>query len=297
MKIAILSRGPQLYSTRRLLDAARKKGHDTQVIDHMDCHLMIGRGVAQVYYREKKLDVYDAIIPRIGVSVTNHGAALIAQFEAATIYSTVKAEALIQCRDKWRCLQKLSRFGMDIPRTVVAGEPDYWDYLIDAVGGFPVVIKIQESTHGVGVALAHTTESAEAILDGFYQLHSKVMLQEFIKESSGKDIRAIVVGGKVIASMMRQAQPGEFRSNLHRGAIAKSIELTDKEREIAEMAAKTMGADVAGVDILRSKRGPLVMEVNASPGLEGIETVTGVNVAEKIIELVEDRVTLQKQIS
>lgn len=290
MNIAILSRGPQLYSTQSLYRAATKRGHSVQIIDHLRCNLVLGKNNADVYYENLPLDYLDAVIPRIGASVTAQGAALINHFETMQIMTTVGSTALLQSRDKLRCLQKLAKFGIEVPKTVFVNTSQHIHYLADQLGGFPIIIKLLEGTHGVGVILSESVKSAEATIEAFQKLKEKVIIQEFISEAEGADLRAIVVGSRVIASMKRQAKDGEFRSNLHRGASAEPIKLSAREEHVAIKAARIMGLDVAGVDILRSSRGPLVMEVNASPGLEGIETTTGIDIAGAILNLVEKQV-------
>jgi len=287
LNIAILSRGAGLYSTQSLFRAARQRGHYVRVIDHQNCHLLIEQGVPQVIYQGSKLAGMDAVIPRIGASVTDYGAAVIRQFELMNVYAATRSEALIMARDKLKCLQHLSANGLNVPRTFIAGNPDAVPALIDKLGGAPVVIKLLESTHGVGVILAESRTTAVSLAEAFYKLNRPVILQEFIREANGSDIRAFVVGKEIVASMLRQAPEGEFRSNLHRGARAMPIDLTSEEEEIVLKAAQLMGLQIAGVDILRSLKGPLVMEVNASPGLEGIETTTRVDIASAIIENVE----------
>lgn len=289
MNIAILSRNPNLYSTRSLVRAGLFRGHFVQVIDHMQCSLKVDKHLPTVYCNGANLSYMDAIIPRVGASVTLPGAALISQFELMQVFTTTRSLALLQARDKLRCLQHLSSYDIDTPRTVYAGEGQDLKELIDSIGGFPVVIKMLESTHGVGVLLAESMLHASSVIEAFQKLGERVILQEFIAEAEGSDIRVVVVNGEVVASMRRQAKEGEFRSNLHRGASALTVELTWEEEELARKVALVMGLDIAGIDILRSHRGPLVMEVNASPGLEGIETTTGIDVAGKFITLVESK--------
>lgn len=284
LNIAILSRGASLYSTQSLFRAARQRGHYVRVIDHQRCNIVIEQGVPQIIYENQHLIGMDALIPRIGASVTDYGAAVIRQFELMGIYTATRSEALLMARDKLKCLQKISAAGIDVPRTFTAGGPEDIPTLIDRMGGAPVVIKLLESTHGVGVILAESRNAAVAMAETFFKLNQPVILQEFIEEAAGSDIRAFVVGKRVVASMKRQAISGEFRSNLHRGAAATPEPLSQQETEIVLMAARLMGLEVAGVDILRSKRGPLVMEVNASPGLEGIEMTTGIDIAGAIVE-------------
>jgi ribosomal protein S6--L-glutamate ligase len=290
MNIAILSRGPQLYSTQSLYRAGLRRGHYMHIIDHTRCTLVVDRGAPQVYYDDFRLNSIDAVIPRIGASVTSQGAAVINQFEMMNAFTVARAEALLQSRDKLRCLQKLSRCGIDTPRTVFAAPGQNLSHLINLVGGLPIVIKLLESTHGIGVLLAESYHSAESAVEAFQKLGGRVLLQEFIAEAQGADIRAFVVAGEIVATMKRQAQEGEFRSNLHRGASSTAIHLNEHEQQLVKKTVRMMGLDVAGVDILPSNRGPLIIEVNASPGLEGIETTTQVDIAGKIIDFVEKRV-------
>jgi ribosomal protein S6--L-glutamate ligase len=284
LNIAILSRGAGLYSTQSLFRAARMRGHYVRIIDHKRCNIVIEKGLPQIIYEGERLVGMDAVIPRIGTSVTDYGAAVIRQFELMGIHTATKSEALIIARDKLKCLQKLSASGINVPKTFIAGSVEDTPELIDRLSGIPVVIKLLESTHGVGVILAESRNAAISIVEAFSKFNQPVILQEFIAEAGGADIRAFVVGKKVVAAMRRQAEQGEFRSNLHRGASSTPIDLTSKEIEIVLHAARLMDLEIAGVDLLRSDRGPLVMEVNASPGLEGIETTTGVDVAGAIIE-------------
>jgi ribosomal protein S6--L-glutamate ligase len=287
LNIALLSRGPGLYSTQSLFRAARNRGHYVRVIDHGQVSLLIEQGIPQVVYEGGRLVGMDAVIPRIGASVTDYGAAVIRQFELMGVYTATRSEALIMARDKLKCLQILSAGHIAVPKTVIAGMPEAVPRLIDLLGGTPIVVKMLESTHGVGVVLAESRNTAISIIEAFTKLGQPVILQEFIEEAAGSDIRAFVVGRRVVAAMLRQAQEGEFRSNLHRGATATQVELTPEEVKIVVESARLMNLEVAGVDILRSKRGPLVMEVNASPGLEGIETTTKVDIAGAIIENLE----------
>ncbi|MCB0548338.1 MAG: 30S ribosomal protein S6--L-glutamate ligase [Phaeodactylibacter sp.] len=289
MKIAILSRGPQLYSTQSLVRAGINRGHSMQIVDHTRCTLAIGRGRPKIYYNDYQLERFDAVIPRIGASVTAQGASVISQFEMMQCFTVARSEALLQARDKLRCLQKLARCGIEVPRTASVATGEDLMLVLREAGGLPIVIKLLESTHGNGVILADTYRMAESVIEAFQRLGERVIIQEFIHEAKGADIRALVVAGEVVAAMKRQARGGEFRSNLHRGATAEAITLTDEEDSIVKKSAKMLGLDVAGVDFLRSKRGPLVMEVNASPGLEGIEGITGVDVAGKVIEFIERR--------
>lgn len=287
MRIAILSRNPRLYSTKRLVEAGTLRGHQVDVIDTMHCYMDITSSRPSVRYNGKPLPFYDAVIPRIGASVTFYGTSVVRQFEMMGTYSINESVAISRSRDKLRSLQLLSRKGIGMPRTGFAHHPDKIDDLIKNVGGAPVVIKLLEGTQGIGVVLAETQKAAESIIEAFMGLNASILVQEFIKEAGGSDIRCFVVGGKVIAAMRRQAAPGEFRSNLHRGGSASLTRLSPEERKTAVDAAKTMGLNCCGVDLLRSSNGPVVMEVNSSPGLEGIETATQKDVAGLIIEFIE----------
>jgi ribosomal protein S6--L-glutamate ligase len=287
MKIAILSRGPKLYSTRRLVEAAEQRGHEVIVLDHLKCVLVIEKGNPHIFYGGKEVTGIDAIIPRIGTSVTFYGAAVVRQFEQMKVFSSVESQALVRSRDKLRSLQLLAKAGIGMPKTAFASAPRNIDNVLEQVGGAPVVIKLLEGTQGIGVILAETHKSAKSVIESFLALKANILVQEFIKEAGGADIRAFIVDGKIVGAMKRQGLPGEFRSNLHRGGSANVIELTKEERETAIKAAKKLGLAIAGVDMLQSSRGPLVMEVNSSPGLEGIEGATGVDIAGKIIEYVE----------
>lgn len=287
MKIGILSQNSQLYSTSRLVEAAEKRGHQVMVIDPLICYMDITSHRPSVYYRSKKLDDFDAIIPRVGASVTFYATAVVRQFEMMGVYTLNESVAITRSRDKLRALQLLARKGIGMPVTGFAHSTKMSSELIKLVGGAPLVIKLLEGTQGKGVVLAETQGAAESVIDAFRDLDEYFLVQEFIKEAQGADIRCFVVGGKIVASMMRKAKPGEFRSNLHRGATAESIKLTPEERKTAQRAADAMGLNVSGVDIIRSKHGPLVLEVNSSPGLEGIEKSTGVDVADTIIKYIE----------
>lgn len=287
MKIAILSRGPKLYSTRRLVEAAEQKGHEVIVLDHLKCVLVIEKSNPHIFFGGKEVIGVDAIIPRIGTSVTFYGAAVVRQFEQMKVFSSVESQALVRSRDKLRSLQLLAKAGIGMPKTAFASAPKNIDSVLEQVGGAPVVIKLLEGTQGIGVILAETHKSAKSVIESFLALKANILVQEFIKEAGGADIRAFVVDGKIVGAMKRQGLPGEFRSNLHRGGSATVLELTKEERETAIKSAKKLGLAIAGVDMLQSSRGPLVMEVNSSPGLEGIEGATGVDIAGKIIEYVE----------
>ncbi len=289
MKIAILSRNPSLYSTRRLKEAGEAKGHTVDIIDTMHCYMDITSSKPSVRYQGKPLPMYDAIIPRIGASVTFYGTSVVRQFEMMGTYNINESVAISRSRDKLRSLQLLSRKGIGLPRTGFAHHPDKIDDLLKNVGGAPVVIKLLEGTQGIGVVLAETQKTAESIIEAFMGLNANILVQEYIKEANGADIRCLVVGDKVVAAMKRQAAPGEFRSNLHRGGVAEIVRLSPAERKTAVDAAKTMGLSLCGVDILRSNHGPVVMEVNSSPGLEGIETATNKDVASLIITHIEKK--------
>jgi len=287
MKIAILSRKPSLYSTKRLAEAAKKRGHEVEVIDTLRCYMNITSHKPRIHYKGRVLNGFDAIIPRIGASITFYGAAVVRHFEMTGVFSVNESVAISRSRDKLRSLQLLSRKGVGLPVTGFARVPDDIPDLIQMVGGPPLVIKLIEGTQGIGVVLAETKKAAESVLEAFLGLKANIMVQEYIKEAGGADIRCFVIGQKVVATMKRQAQAGEFRSNLHRGGNATLVKITPEERSTALRAAKIMGLNVAGVDLLRSNHGPLVMEVNSSPGLYGIETVTGKDIASMIIQFIE----------
>jgi len=287
MKIAILSRNRRLYSTRRLIEAAERRGHDVCVVDVLRCYMNIVPRTPEIHYRGVKLQGYDAVIPRIGASVTFYGTAVVRQFEMMGVYCLNESVAITRARDKLRALQLLARKGIGMPKTGFAHSPDDTHDLIGLVGGAPMVIKLIEGTQGQGVVLAETDKAAESVIDAFRGLDAYFLAQEFIEEAKGSDIRCFVIGGKVVASMMRTARPGEFRSNLHRGGSAQAVKISPEERSTAVRAAKIMGLNVAGVDILRSNHGPVVMEVNSSPGLEGIEAASGVDIAELVIDFIE----------
>jgi len=297
MNIAILSRNAKLYSTRRLSEAGEKRGHKVEIIDHMKCVLLIEKKNPMVWYAGRKLDYFDAIIPRIGASVTFYGAAVVRQFEMMKVFTAVESQALIRARDKLRSLQILSRAGIGMPKTIFMDYSRYTEGVIEAVGGAPVVIKLLEGTQGLGVVLAENKKAAQSVIEAFHGVKARIIVQEFIKEANGSDIRAFVVNGEVVGAMRRQARDGEFRSNLHRGGTATVVKLDRHEKQAAILAAKKMGLAVAGVDMLASHRGPLVIEVNSSPGLEGIETATHVDIAGKIYRYLESKAgkkTIQK---
>lgn len=288
LKIAILSRKHSLYSTRRLVEAAHERGHTADVIDTLRCYMNISSSAPNVHYKGQVLKTYDAVIPRIGASVTFYGAAVIRQLEMMGVFCMNDSVAITRARDKLRSLQILSKKGIGMPITGFAHSMAEIEDLIRMVGGPPLVIKFLEGTQGIGVILVETTSAARSVLEAFLGLKVNIMVQEFIREAQGSDLRCFVVGGKVVAAMMRQAKsPEEFRSNLHRGGSAVPVTLTDEERKMAIRAAHIIGLNVAGIDMIRSNRGPLIMEVNASPGLEGIERTTGVNVAGEIIKFIE----------
>jgi len=287
MKIAILSRNKKLYSTRRLIEACEQRGHEPVVLDVLRSYMEVVPSKPEVHLKGETLPAFDAVIPRIGASVTFYGTAVLRQFEMMGAFPLNESVAISRSRDKLRSLQLLSRKGVGLPNTGFAHHPDDIQDLIKMVGGAPLVIKLLEGTQGIGVVLAETKKAAESVIEAFMGLKANIMVQEYIKEAGGADIRCLVVGDKVVAAMKRQALPGEFRSNLHRGGSASLIKITPAERATAVKAAKIMGLNVAGVDLLRSERGPLVMEVNSSPGLEGIESASGKDVAGMIINFIE----------
>lgn len=290
MKIAILSRNPQLYSTKRLLEAIKEAGHEAIIVDHSICDLIIEQDGPSIIYKGTKLVGIDAIIPRIGASVTFYGTAVVRQFELMGAVSSVSSQAIVRSRDKLRSLQILSKAGLGMPKTAFTnfskgGEKQ----LIEHVGGAPLIIKLLEGTQGLGVVLAETKKAGQSVIEAFHGLKARIIVQEFIKEAKGADIRAFIVNGKVVGAMKRQGAEGEFRSNLHRGGKATVIKLSRAERQAALGAAKALGLEVAGVDMLQSDRGPLILEVNSSPGLEGIEKATGINIAGEIIRFIEEK--------
>lgn len=287
MHIAVLSRNPALYSTKRLVEAAQERGHEVQIIDHLKCDLIIEQSDPAIFYRGEKVEGVDAIIPRIGASTTFYGTAVVRQFETMGVFSTVDSQAIVRSRDKLRSSQIMAGAGVGMPKTAFTNYSKEEKNLIEQVGGAPLIIKLLEGTQGLGVVLAETRKAAKSVIEAFHQLKARIIVQEFIKEAGGGDIRALVVDGKVVGAMKRQGVEGEFRSNLHRGGSAKAIKLSKLERETALKAAKSLGLGIAGVDMLQSSRGPLVLEVNSSPGLQGIESATGIDVAGKIIEYIE----------
>ena len=287
MKIVVLSRNKNLYSTRRMVEAAKERGHEVRVLDVLHCYMNIASHKPQVHYKGEVIENIDAVIPRIGASVTFYGTTVVRQFEMMGVYPLNESVAITRSRDKLRSLQLFSRKGIGMPVTGIAHKPDDVEDLIKMVGGAPLVIKLLEGTQGIGVVLAETKKAAESVIEAFMGLKANILVQEFIAEAGGADIRCFVVDDKVVAAMKRQAKDGEFRSNLHRGGVATVIKITPEERSTAVRAARIMGLNVAGVDLLRSNHGPVVMEVNSSPGLEGIEQATGKDVAGLIIEFIE----------
>jgi ribosomal protein S6--L-glutamate ligase len=294
MKIAILSTNPDLYSTKRLVEAIQQKKHQAVVIDHAKCFLIIEGGKPSVIYKGKPVEGIDAVIPRIGSSITAFGCAVVRQFELMKVYTPIKSQAISRSRDKLRSMQVLAKSGVGIPKTVIAKNPGQVNELISMVGGPPVVIKLLEGTQGVGVVLAETTKAAKSTIEAFFGLKANFLIQEFISESRGADIRAFVIGNHVVAAMKRQGAEGDFRSNLHRGGEGRLITLTSEEERTAIAAAKALGVKIGGVDLLQSERGALVMEVNSSPGLRGIEEVSGIDIASLIISYIEDKIVMDE---
>ena len=288
MKIAVLSRNKNLYSTKRIIEAGEQRGHEMLLLDHMKCVLVIEQGRPHIYYNGKEVTDVNAVIPRIGASATFYGTAVVRQFEMMKVFTAIESQALIRSRDKLRSLQILSRAGLGLPKTIFMDYSRDTEGIVEAVGGAPVVIKVLEGTQGLGVVLAENKKAAQSVIEAFHGLHARIIVQEFIKEAKGLDIRAFVVDGEVVGAMKREAtREGEFRSNLHRGGKASVVKLSRTEKYAAIMAAKKMGLGIAGVDMLPSRRGPLIIEVNSSPGLEGIEGATKVDIAGKIIRYLE----------
>ena len=287
MNIAVLSTKASLYSTRRLLAAGEQRGHRMRLINHMKCNIFIENGCPTVLYKNTSLEDLDAIIPRIGSSVTEYGAAVIRQFEMMQVLTPTHSDGLLRARNKLKSLQLLSMSGLNLPKTIFTNYSKDVDYLIQSVGGVPLIIKLLEGSQGLGVVLAEHYHAAESIINAFNKLKAKIIVQEFIQEARGVDLRALVVGGKVIAAMKRTARAGDFRANLHRGGTAEAIDLTEEEADAAIRATQVMGLHLSGVDILPTERGPLILEVNASPGLEGIEGVTGIDIAAEVIRYLE----------
>jgi len=295
MKLAILSRNSKLYSTQRLVEAARERGHTVRVLDPLRCYMRIEPGAFEMHYRGRRLSDYDAVIPRIGASVTFYGTAVLRQLEMMGLYTPNPSDAILRARDKLRSHQMLAREGIGLPRTVFGDSPDDTADLLRMLGKPPHVIKLNEGSQGSGVILAEQASSSSSVIEAFRGLYANFLVQEFIAEAKGADLRCFVVGGKVIAAMRRQAKKGDFRSNLHRGGTAKSVQLSPTETETAIRAARVLGLNVAGVDLLRSRRGPLVLEVNSSPGLEGIEGATKTDVAGLIVDHVDASVQLARR--
>lgn len=295
MKIAVLSTNKNLYSTQRLVQAALERGHECVVLDHRQCYVGIREDKPSIHYKGQDITDIDAIIPRIGASVTFYGSAIVRQFEVMNVISANNSQAITRSRDKLRCMQILSGAGLGLPITGFARSASDVDDLINMVGGAPLVIKLLEGTQGIGVVLAETKKAASSVIEAFYGLGNNILIQEYIKEAKGTDIRAFVVDGKVVGAMKRTAKEGEFRSNLHRGGSAEIVTLTRKEKETAVAAARAMGLTVAGVDMLPSARGPLILEVNSSPGLEGIELATHKDIAVEIIKYLERQYDLKQQ--
>jgi ribosomal protein S6--L-glutamate ligase len=287
MKIAILSRSKLIHSTRRLIEAADQRGHEVEVVDHLKCAVMMEKGIPTVQFDGRILTDVGAIIPRIGASVTFYGCSIVRQFEMMDVFTTSSSQGIVRSRDKLRAMQILTREAVDLPKTAFARHTVDVNELIKHVGGAPLVVKLVEGTQGLGVVLCETKKAAKSVIEAFYALDAHILVQEFIEEAKGTDLRVFIVDGEVVGAMERKGPEGEFRSNLHRGGTARAVELTDLERETALKAARAMGLSVAGVDMLPSKRGPLIMEVNSSPGLEGIERATGVDIASKIIQFIE----------
>ncbi|MFY0600099.1 MAG: 30S ribosomal protein S6--L-glutamate ligase [Cyclobacteriaceae bacterium] len=295
MKIAVLSRNPNLYSTKRLVEAIKQKGHEGVILDHMKCDIIMDGKGPVVYYEGGPLVDIDAVIPRIGASVTFYGTAVVRQFEMMKVFSAVESIAITRSRDKLRSLQILSSAGLGMPKTAFTNYSKEENKVLKHVGNAPVIIKLLEGTQGLGVVLAETNKAATSVVEAFESLKTRVIIQEFIAEAGGADIRAFIVNGEIIGAMKRQGKEGEFRSNLHRGGNAQIIKLSRAEKSAALGAAKAMGLAIAGVDMLQSKNGPLILEVNSSPGLEGIEKATGVDIAGKIIEYIEQSLARKRK--
>ncbi len=294
MRIVILSRQAELYSTRVLVEAAKKRGHHVRVLDTLQFDIRVARRHPELFYRGEPVGKVDAVIPRIGASITFFGLAVVRQFEMMGVYCVNESQAIARSRDKLRCLQILSRHDIGLPPTVYTRQADHVPACIDQVEGPPVVVKLLEGTQGIGVVLAETAATASSVIEAFHGLDQNILIQKFIKEAKGADIRALVVGRKVVAAMRRKAVTGEFRSNLHRGGKATAVRLSAESRKTALAAARVLGLRVAGVDLIESDEGPMVMEVNSSPGLEGVEKATGMDVAAAVIELIEREVTPAK---
>lgn len=290
MHIVVLSRNSKLYSTGRLVEAINEAGHEATVLDHLKCDLVSEKDNPSIYYRGTKIEGVDAVIPRIGASVTFYGSAVVRQFEMMKVFTAVESQALVRSRDKLRSLQILARAGVGMPKTVFTNYSSEVNKVIASVGGPPLIVKLLEGTQGVGVVLAPTQKAAESIIQAFHSMKARVIVQEFIKEAKGEDIRAFIVDGKVVGAMKRKGKEGEFRSNVHRGGSVELIKLNKQQRKAALVAARSMGLSIAGVDMLQSDRGPLILEVNSSPGLEGIERATQKDIAGLIISFIEKKV-------
>jgi ribosomal protein S6--L-glutamate ligase len=287
MRLVILSRQESLYSTAALAEAGRRRGHAVDVLDTLQFDIRVSRRNPELFYQGEPVGHVDAVIPRIGASITSYGLAVVRQFEMMGVYCVNESQAIARSRDKLRCLQVLSRHDIGLPPTVYTRQADHIPGCIGRVDGPPVVVKLLQGTQGIGVVLAETTQAASSVIEAFHGLEQEILIQKFIKEAKGADIRAVVVGKKVVAAMKRQAVAGEFRSNLHRGGRATKVRLKPEYRKTALAAARVLGLRVAGVDMIESDEGPMVMEVNSSPGLEGIQKATGTDVAEDVIELIE----------
>jgi len=286
LHIVVLSRNRTLYSTRRLVESIENKGHRATVLDHLKCDIVIEQDNPAIYYKGEQIEDVDAVIPRIGASVTFYGASVVRQFEMMGVPTAVESQALVRSRDKLRSLQVMARSDVGMPKTVFTNYSKEVKKIIDSVGGAPLIVKLLEGTQGYGVVLAPTKKAAESIIEAFHSMKARVIVQEFIEEAKGADIRAFVIGNRVVGSMKRQGKEGEFRSNLHQGGTGELIKLSKRERQVALTAAKVMGLSIAGVDLLQSERGPLVLEVNSSPGLEGIEKTTNKDIASEIVNYV-----------
>lgn len=295
LNIVILSRNKTLYSTRRLVESIENRGHNAIVLDHLKCDIVIERDKPSIFYKGEEIEHIHAVIPRIGASVTFYGAAVVRQFEMMNVTTAVESQALVRSRDKLRSLQILARANVGLPKTVFTNYSKEVSKIIDSVGGAPLIVKLLEGTQGYGVVLAPTKKAAESIIEAFHSMKARVIVQEFIEEAKGADIRAFVIGNRVVGAMKRQGKEGEFRSNLHQGGSGKLIKLTKEQKSVALTAAKSMGLSIAGVDLLESSRGPLVLEVNSSPGLEGIEKATNKDIATEIIRYLENKVHSGKE--
>ena len=295
MKLALLSQRSYLYTPKRLVAAAEHRGHSIRVIDPLGCYMSIAAGRPEIHYRGESLTDYDAVIPRIGASITFYGTAVVRQFEMMGVYCLNESVPISRSRDKLRCMQLLSRGGISVPVTAFAHSTRYTEDLISMVGGTPLVVKLLEGTQGIGVVLAETRKAATSVIEAFRGVKANILVQEYIREAKGTDIRCLVVGDKVVASMIRRGEEGEFRSNLHRGGSASSVRISPQEREAAVRAVKVVGLNFAGVDLLRGESGPAVIEVNSSPGLEGIEKVSGVDIAGLVVAFIEKNAAQNRQ--